>query len=55
MTDFIRGEMQRRIKYGFSIFLPSADAIRMFGENLKLSRITDMPQAHRRLRLIINL
>ena len=55
MTDFIRGEMQRRIKYGFRIFLPSADAIRLFGEKLKLSCITEMPQAHRRLRLIINL
>ena len=47
--------MQRRIKYGFSIFLPAADAIRLFGEKLKLSCITDMPQAHRSLRLILNL
>ena len=55
MTDFIQGEMQRRIKYGFSIFLSSADAIRLFGEKLELSCIAEMPQAHRRLRLIINL
>ena len=55
MTDFIRGEMQRRIKYGFRIFLPLADAIRLFGEKLKLSCIAEMPQAHRCLRLIINL
>ena len=27
MTSFIRGEMQRIIKYGFRILLPAADAI----------------------------
>ena len=46
MTSFIRGEMQRRIKYGFSILLPAAGAIRLFGEKLKLSHIAAMPQAH---------
>ena len=55
MTAFIRGEMQRRIKDGFSILLPAADAIRLFGEKLKLSCIAAVPQARRRPRLIINL
>ena len=54
-TAFIRGEMQRRIKDDFSILLPTADAIRLFGENLKLSRITAVPQAHHRPRLILYL
>ena len=47
--------MQQRIKYGFSIFVLAADVIRLFGEKLKLSRIAEMPQAHCRLRLILNL
>ena len=55
MTSFIQGELRRRIKYGFSILLPAADAIRLFGERLKLSCITAVPQAHRRPRLILNL
>ena len=53
MTSFIWGEIQRRIKDGFSILLPAADAIRLFMERLKLSRITSVPQAHLRLRLIL--
>ena len=55
MTSSIRGEMQQRIKDGFSILLPEADAIRLFGEKLKLSRIAAVPLAHRHLRLILNL
>ena len=55
MTYYIRGEMQWSIKDGFSILLPSADRIRLFGERLKLSRIVAVPQAHRRPRLILNL
>ena len=35
--------------------LPVADAMRLFGERRKLSHITAVPQAHRRLRLILNL
>ena len=31
MTPFIRREMQRRIKDGFSILLPAEDAMRLFG------------------------
>ena len=55
MTIFIRGEMQRRIKDGYSILLPVADAIRLFGDRPKLSCITAVPQAHRRPRLILDL
>ena len=55
MTTFIWGEMQRRIKDGFIILLPSADAIRPFGERLKISRITAVPQTHRHPQLILNL
>ena len=47
--------MQRRIKDGFSILLPAADVIRLFGERLKLSCIAAVPQAHCRPHLIINL
>ena len=55
MTSFIRGEMQRRIKDGFSILLPAADAIRLFGEILELSHLLAVPRAHFRPRLILNL
>ena len=55
MTSFIRGELRRRIKDGFSILLLAADAMQLFGERLKFSRIAAVPQAHRRLRLILNL
>ena len=48
-------EMHQRIKYGFSILLLVVDAIRLFGERLKLSCIAVAPQAHRRLHLILNL
>ena len=45
--------MHRSIKDGFSILFPAADAVRLFGDNLKLSRISAVPQAHRYLRLIL--
>ena len=47
--------MQQRIKDGFSILLLAAYATRLFGERLKISRIGAVPQAHRRLHLILNL
>ena len=34
--------------------MPAADAVSLFGENLKLSRITAVPQEHQRLWLILN-
>ena len=55
MNVFIRGELRRRIKDGFSILLPAADAMRLFGEKLKLSRIAAVPQSHRCPRLILDL
>ena len=54
-NSFIRGELRRRIKDGFSILLPAADVMRLFGKKLKLSRIAAVPQAHRCPRLILNL
>ena len=54
--DFLLpGRLRRRIKDGLSILLPAADAMRLFGDKLKLSRIAAVPQAHRRPRLILNL
>ena len=55
MTSFIQGELRLRIKDGFSILLLAADAMRLFGERLKLFRIVAVPQAHCRLCLILNL
>ena len=43
MNSFIRGDIQRRVKDGFSILLLAADVIRLFGERLKLSRIMSVP------------
>ena len=47
--------MKRRIKDGFSILLPAADPVQMFGANIKLSRIVVVTQAHHQPRLIIDL
>ena len=47
--------MQCRIKDGFSILLPAADAVRLFGERLKISHIAAVPQAHLHLRTILDL
>ena len=55
MTAFIWGDMQQRIKDGFSILLSAADAISLFGDKLKISCIAAVPQAHLRPRLILNL
>ena len=55
MVSFIQGELRRWIQDGFSILLSVEDAVRLFGEQLKLSRITAVPQAQSRPRLILNL
>ena len=55
MTTFVRGEIQRRIKYGFGILLSMADSVRLFVNKLNLSRIVVVPQAHFRPRMILNL
>ena len=55
MTAFIWGEIQQRIKDGFIILLPAAYTIRLFGDNLKLSRIAAVPQTHCLLHLVLNL
>ena len=49
------GEMQQMVQDGFSILLPAADAVQIFVETLKLSRIAAVPQAQLQLRLILNL
>ena len=38
------GEMQQRVQDGFSTLLPTADAVRIFEQSLKLSRIAAAPQ-----------
>ena len=55
MVGFIRGEMQGRVQDGYSIILPTDDAVHIFGESLKLSHITAVPQSHHQPRLILNL
>ena len=55
MTTFIWEEMQRRIKYGFSILLPATGAVQIFGEKLNLSCIVEVTQAHHHPCLILNL
>ena len=54
MTAFICGDLHQRVRYGFSILLPVADAVGLFGDNLKLSWIAAIPQEHQRTWLILN-
>ena len=55
MAAFIWGEMQQRIQDGFSILFPAADAVHMFGSNIKLSCIAAVPRAHCQPCLILKL
>ena len=55
MTAFIRGEIRQHVQNLFIILLPVTDAVRLFGDKLKLSGIVAVPQKHRRPRLIFNL
>ena len=55
MVEFIRVDMHQRVQDGFSILLPVADAVRIFGESLKLYRIMVVPQLRFRPHLILNL
>ena len=54
MVSFVRGELRRRVQDGFIILLSAEDAVQLFGEKLKLSRIAAVLQAQRRPRLIMN-
>ena len=45
MVEFIREDMQRRVKDEFNILLPAADAVRIFGDRLNSSHIALVPQA----------
>ena len=44
--DFIWREMQQKIQDGFSILLPAADTVWMFGAKLNLSCTVAVTQAH---------
>ena len=55
MVRFIHGELRRRIQDVFSILLSAKETVRLFRENLKLSRVAALPQKQRRPRLILNL
>ena len=54
MVSFIRGELLRQVQDGFIILLSAEDAVLLFGENLKLSRIAAVPQAQRRPNLTLD-
>ena len=47
--------MQWMVQDGFSILLPAEDAVEVFGERIKLSRIVVVPQYNLRPWLILNL
>ena len=47
--------MQHRVQDGFSILLPVAYMVRLFGDNPKLSRIMTVPPEHLRPCLILNM
>ena len=55
ITAFICRDMRKRTRDEFSILLSTADAVRVFGEKIKLSHIVSLPQEHLYLCLIINL
>ena len=50
---FVSEEMWQRVQNGFSIILIVADAVRVFGDKLKVSCIVAVPQEHHQPRLII--
>ena len=43
MIIFIRGELQRQVQDVFSILLSTEYAVRVFGDNIKLSHIAAVP------------
>ena len=55
MKTLICGKIRQNVQDRFSILLPAADVVRLFGDKLKLSRITTVPQENLRPRLILNL
>ena len=56
MVIFIRGGgLRRQVQDGFSILLSAKYAVKLFGEKLKLSHISAVPQSQRHPRLILNL
>ena len=55
MARFIFVEIHRKVQDIFSILLPAADAVCIFGEKHKIYCIMEVPQAHLRQHLILNL
>ena len=45
MVGFIQEKMQQRVQDGFSILLPAADTVRIFGERINIYHIAEVPQA----------
>ena len=46
MKMLIFREMQQYLQDGYNIIFPAADAVWVFGENIKLSRIAAVPKAY---------
>ena len=55
MAAFVRGEMRQSVRYALRILLLVTGTFRLFGGMLKLSRISAVPQKHRRPLRILNL
>ena len=53
-VHFVRGELFDRTKRGFSIILTKDDALKYFGNRLRISRLASVDQANRKPRLICN-
>ena len=53
LVSFIQGELRRQVQDVFIVLLYSKNAVRLFEEKLKLSRIVAVPQYQRRPRLIL--
>ena len=47
--------MQRRLQYGFNILIPTANAVRVSGENLNISCIMAVPTVQHQPLLVLNL
>ena len=47
--------MWQHVQDVLSILIPAVDSVRVFGQNLKISCILEVPHEHHRPRLILNL
>ena len=55
MVWFICWDMKQRVQDDITIIFPATDDVRIFGEKIKISRISALPQAHIQPHLILNL